>query len=148
MYDRILLPVAPDGDTMRAVPHVATLAERYGATVHVLSVVDSMEEVLNDPRIGTLADRLETAAYDRVHDVAEALEATDADIEVVTHVERGTPHETIRSVVESIDADLVVMPTHTRQGLERVLLGSITERVIRESPVPVISVPMDDDNDD
>ncbi|MFA9516469.1 universal stress protein [Halopenitus sp. H-Gu1] len=145
MYETVLLPVAPEGGTMRAIPHVATLADRYDATVHVISVVDSVEEMINDPRVEMLADRLQTTAHDRVHEVSEALLDINADLEIVTHVERGTAHGAILSMIDEVDADVVVMPTHTRQGLERVLLGSITERVIRESPVPVVSIPMEED---
>jgi nucleotide-binding universal stress UspA family protein len=141
MYDDILLPVAPDGDTSRAVPHVASLAEHYDARVHVLAVVDTLEEALGDPQLETLTERLETAAHDRVHE-AEA-ELTDRGIAVDTHVHRGTPHEAIQTSIEDLDIDLVVMPTHSREGLERLLLGSITERTIRQSPVPVVSVPME-----
>ncbi|WP_280535911.1 universal stress protein [Halopenitus sp. POP-27] len=141
MYDEILLPVAPDGDTSRAVPHVVALAERYDARIHVLAIVDTLEEAIGDPQLETLTERLETAAHDRVHEVRSELDERGIDADA--HVHRGTPHEAIRTAVEDLDVDLVVMPTHSREGLERVLLGSVTERIIRQSPVPVLSVPME-----
>jgi nucleotide-binding universal stress UspA family protein len=59
---------------------------------------------------------------------------------VETAVVVGTVHRSIRSYVEENDIDLVVMGTHGRQGIERFLLGSVTERTVRTSPVPVLTV--------
>ncbi|MFC6771662.1 universal stress protein, partial [Halorubrum pallidum] len=46
MYDVILLPVAPGGEANDAVPHAASLAERYDATVHVVSAIDTVAQTL------------------------------------------------------------------------------------------------------
>jgi len=59
---------------------------------------------------------------------------------VTTAVERGIPHETVLEYAVANDVDLVVMGTHCRTGLDRVLLGSVAERVVRRSPVPVLVV--------
>lgn len=140
MYDKILLPVAPDSDATRAIPHVASLATQYDATVYVLAAADTMEETLRGARVGSLAKRVETAAQDRVEEVEDRLE--EYGIEVVSRVDRGAPHSVILDTIETEGIDLVIMPTHTRTGIQRLLLGSVTEKVVRSSPVPVITVPM------
>lgn len=141
MYDTILLPIAPESETMRGVERAADLAEHYDATIHVLAVADTMAETMRGPHAETLADRIETKAMDRVEAVGDELEERGYD--VVKRTESGRPAETIVATIEAADADVVVMPTHTRKGLQRVLLGSVTEEVVRQSPVPVLTVPIE-----
>uniref|UniRef100_UPI00387E9FE4 universal stress protein n=1 Tax=Haloarcula regularis TaxID=3033392 RepID=UPI00387E9FE4 len=50
------------------------------------------------------------------------------------------PYQAIQAYVEDNDVDLVVMGTHGRTGLERYLLGSVTEKLVRTAPVPVLTV--------
>ena len=146
MYDDILLPVAPGGEANDAVPHAASLAERYGATVHVVSAVDTLAQTLRGPQAGAFAERIESAARERVETVTAELE--DAGVDVVGDVRQGEPIDVIRAAIEDTGADIVVMPSHTRSGLRRVLLGSVTEKIVRVSPVPVVTVPMAGDGDD
>ena len=142
MYDDILLPVAPGGEANDAVPHAASLAERYGATVHVVSAVDTLAQTLAGPQAGAFAERVESAAQERIEAVSAELEA--AGVDVVGDLRRGEPVDVIENAIADTGADVVVMPSHTRSGLQRVLLGSVTEKVVRVSPVPVVTVPMAD----
>jgi nucleotide-binding universal stress UspA family protein len=57
-------------------------------------------------------------------------------------VAQGTPHQAILDYIGEHDIDLVVMGTHGRTGLDRYLLGSITEKVVRLSDAPVLTVRM------
>ena len=143
MYDAILLPVAPGAEANDAVPHAASLAERYDATVHVVSAVDTLAETLRGPQAGAFAERIEAAARDRVETVTAELEA--AGVEVAGDVRQGEPATVVEDAIGDLGVDIVVMPSHTRSGLRRVLLGSVTEKVVRLSPVPVVTVPMGDD---
>lgn len=59
---------------------------------------------------------------------------------VETAVEYGHPATEIRSYVESTGVDLVVVGTHGRSGIERYLLGSVAEKLVRTAPVPVMTV--------
>ena len=142
MYDDILLPVAPGGEADDAIPHAASLAERYGATVHVVSAVDTAVDTLAGPRTGAFSERVEEAAEARVEAVTAELEA--AGVEAVGSVVRGEPLDVIENAIDD-GADIVVMPSHTRRGIRRLLLGSVTEKVVRVASVPVVTVPMADD---
>lgn len=142
MYDDILLPVAPGSAANDAVPHATSLAERYDATIHVVSAVDTMEHTLEGARVPSFADRVEDGAQQRVEAVTEAVESAGAD--VTGSVIHGEPLAVIEDAVADVGADLVVMSTHTRTGIRRILLGSVTEKVVRVSPVPVVTVPMHD----
>ncbi|RLM68812.1 universal stress protein [Halorubrum sp. Atlit-26R] len=141
MYDDILLPVAPGGEANDAIPHAASLAERYDATVHVLSAADTAVDTLAGPRTGVFSDRLAEAAEERVETVTAELEANG--VEAVGSVVRGDPLEVIENAIDD-GADIVVMPSHTRRGIRRLLLGSVTEKVVRVASVPVVTVPMAD----
>ncbi|VTT86006.1 Universal stress protein [Halorubrum sp. DM2] len=139
MYDEILLPVAPVGEANDAITHAVGLAERYDATVHVVSAADTAVDTLAGPRTGAFSERLVDAAEERVEAVTDELEA--AGVETVGSVARGDPLEVIENAIED-GADIVVMPSHTRRGIRRLLLGSVTEKVIRVASVPVVTVPM------
>ncbi|WP_123621773.1 universal stress protein [Halorubrum sp. CSM-61] len=142
MYDDILLPVAPGGKANDAIPHAKSLAERYDATVHVVSAIDTVAQTLRGPQAGAFAERVEDAAEERVETVTAELES--AGVDVVGNVIRGEPLEVIENAIGDVGADMVVMPSHARSGIRRVLLGSVTEKVVRVSPVPVVTVPMAD----
>ncbi|MFC7187650.1 universal stress protein [Halorubrum yunnanense] len=142
MYDEILLPVAPGSEANDAVPHAASLAERYDATVHVVSASDTLARTLRGPQAGAFAERVESAAQERVETVSAELEA--AGVDVVGDVRQGQPVTVIENAIADTGADMVVMPSHTRSGIRRVLLGSVTEKVVRVSAVPVVTVPMAD----
>ncbi len=57
-----------------------------------------------------------------------------------TRVEIGDPRDRIEGVAEQIRADLIVMGTHGRRGVRRVLLGSVAESVVRTAPCPVLTL--------
>jgi len=135
----ILLPTDGSEHAMVALPPAVELAKAYGATLLLVSVVEPTavnftggEEVI----VGYLEDAAE-AALDDLRSRARIAGVAD----VRTAVEVGPPVRTLRTYVESPDVDLVVMGTHGRSGVARYLLGSVTERLIRTSPVPVVTVP-------
>ena len=77
--------------------------------------------------------------------IIQADAAADHGVSVSTAVEVGEPWRTIVDYAERYDQDLVVMPTHGREGLSRYLGGSVSEKVVRLSSVPVLSVRMQPD---
>lgn len=140
MYDRILLPTDGSEGVDRAIDHAIDAADRYNATLHVLYVVDSA--VINaysgdefvDGSEGaseTLEERGQTALS------AVATHAESAGVETVTTIVYGTPHEEILRYIDSHEIDLTVMGSKTRSGAYRQMLGSVTERVSRQSTGPV-----------
>jgi len=65
---------------------------------------------------------------------------TQAGLTVVTEIVEGNPHEEILNYVTEHGIDMIIMGTHGRTGLDRVVMGSVAERVVRRSPVPVLTV--------
>lgn len=135
MYRRILLPTDGSEGSQRATEHAVALADEVDATVHAVYVLNATE-----------FDELDKSAVDERERAGEsALDAVErasdrAGVDVETELRRGVPHEEILTAAEEAEADAVVMGTHGRTGIDRLLVGSVTERVIRESPIPVTTV--------
>ncbi|MFB6219011.1 MAG: universal stress protein [Halobacteriaceae archaeon] len=139
MYGTILVPTDGSEGAARATEHAVELAATYGATVHALNVVEPAYST--DFNAGELRASLEAAGEEAVEAVADR--AAEAGVEAVTAVVEGDPHREILSYAEAVDADLVVMGTHGRTGLDRYLLGSVAERVVRTADAPVLTVHLD-----
>jgi nucleotide-binding universal stress UspA family protein len=137
---RVLVPTDGSDAAEAAVNHAVAVAEACGAAVRVLSVVDTRalaaqsELAPSDVMLESLEERSEHA----VNEVAERCEA--AGLSVETAIARGAPSRAVCEDAAENNADLVVMGTRGRSGLDRVLLGSVTERTVRHAPVPVMAV--------
>jgi len=142
MLERILFPTDGSDGAAFAFDHVLDLAVRHDATVHILTVADTTENGML--QIG--GDDVTALEQDRDQIVREAAEqAHQRGVETVTKVRQGEPYREIIDDAERHGLDLIVMPTHGRRGLERFLLGSTSERVVRRADVPVLTIRPDDD---
>ena len=145
LYDRILVPTDGSAEGERAVAHALDLAAVHGAAVHAIHVVDSaryagMPMEASWEGVGELL----RGDADEAVDAVEGL-AAGTDVDVETAVVEGSPSREIVRYAEGNDFDLVVMGTHGRGGIDRLLLGSVAEKVVRGSAVPVLTVRIDGD---
>ncbi|MES3517017.1 MAG: universal stress protein [Natronomonas sp.] len=140
MYDRILLPTDGSEAGNKAVSEAIELATAHGATIHALFVVNESPYApeLIDADVGS---RLRTVGEEVLGEIRDR--AAEAEIEIETEIREGTPAREIIDCAEDIGADVIVMGTHGRSGLDRYILGSVTERVVRGSSVPVLTVRKD-----
>lgn len=142
MYKQILFPTDGSEGSKAALDHALDVAAAHGATVHLLNVADTTRT--STTRIqGRIVDTLEQEGEEIVEEAADRTERRDID--AITEVVQGEPYGTILEYADARDIDLIVMPTHGRQGLDRYLLGSTTERVVRRSDVPVLTIPLNAD---
>ncbi|MCU4752820.1 universal stress protein [Halobacteria archaeon AArc-curdl1] len=138
MYDSVLLPTDGSQASERALEYAIDLAQQYDAALHVMYVIDKAV-FAGDVETGTIVTQFEQVGQSVLEEVET--EATRAGIETtITHLGRGSPHEAILEYTEEEDIDVVVMGTRGRTGLDRYLLGSVTEKVVRLSDVPVLTV--------
>jgi nucleotide-binding universal stress UspA family protein len=140
-YEKVLIPTDGSGAAAGAIDHGLAIAEATGARVHAVSVVDhgALAAAGSEAELpSTVADHLEARA-ERAVDAIET-RARDRGLDVVTAVERGYPAAALLEYVDDCGIDLVAMGTTGRTGVNRFLLGSTTERVIRHAPVPVLAV--------
>lgn len=135
MYDRILHPTDGSDAGNRAVRHAIELADTYDATLHVLSVINVDEFAALD---GVDLESVRQSRSDAVTAIADRI--AEADIDAVTEIRNGVPADEILAYADETDVDMIVMGTQGRSGVDRMLLGSITEAVVRRSTVPVVTV--------
>lgn len=133
----MLVPVDFSECTPGQIDTAASYARRLGLGVTLLHVVD--------PPAGTgdvaLEDCVGGACLDAESEVLlEGFVRSVEGVEVETISRRGAPAETILAVAEELRPELVVLGTHGRRGVRRLLLGSVAEQVIRRAVVPVITL--------
>jgi nucleotide-binding universal stress UspA family protein len=144
MYLRILVAIDGTGTAERGLDEAIALAQRLGSTLRILHVADARmlgaaacvyappEQLVDDWRIA--GERLVPAAVERAR--ARGVEAQGTvRCDPSRHV-----HELILEEARAANAELIVMGTHGRGGLPRLLQGSDAESVLRESPIPVLLV--------
>ncbi len=137
MYDDILIPTDASPGAEEAIAEALELAALTDATVHALYVVDTTNyPTVPDGKWATIEEALEGEGERAVADIADR--AADAGLTAETAVETGTPHTEILDYADANDVDLVVMGTHGQTGIDKVLLGSVTENVLRESDQSVL----------
>lgn len=137
-FDRLLVPTDGSACADAGGDHAARLAAATGGELHVVHVVDP-DAVWDDVAGEMRVDDLDAAKERAVEGVLSSAERFDVST-VETAVLSGTPYQAIVNYAIDNDIDCIVMGTHGRTGLSRYLLGSVTERVIRTAPVPVVTV--------
>jgi len=143
MYDNVLVATDGSSGTAETLAHAVSIARDNDATLHGLYVVDrrlvlaAEKETQEDVR-----QSLEEEGEVALDDITVG--GQDSGLDVQTRMVEGIPHKSITDYTEEADIDLVVMGTHGRTGRDRVAnLGSVTERVVESSPVPVLVVHID-----
>ncbi|WP_207588456.1 universal stress protein [Halomontanus rarus] len=134
MYDAVLVPTDGSPGAEAAVDHGIHMAAQNGATVHAVHVVD----VTDFGDIAEGDEDLVAQGYEVVEPVVA--KAEEAGLEVVETVLEGTPHERLLEYAGRKEIDAIAIGTHGKSGLSRVLLGSTAEEIVREAPVPVLTV--------
>ena len=139
MFETILVPTDGSDGAERAVDLAFDVATSHDSALHTVSVVDAGRLPVDTDGDAWLVERaLERDAERAIADVRERADA--AGVPVESAMLYGRPAEAIREYVDDTDVDLVVLGTHGRRGLDHALLGSVTERVVRTAPVPVLTV--------
>lgn len=142
-YDKILLTTDGSEASKAALNEAVELAENCEAEIHVLYVVDtgveSQYESVNDLMSNTESSRkLEQVGEKALKSITVKLE--EEAIQFEKSIVKGKPFQKINSFAEENNMDVIVMSTHGRSGLDRMLLGSVTEKVVRTSNIPVLTV--------
>ena len=136
MFDTVVIATDGSESGRRAVDTAIDLADKFGAEIHALYVVDqSRVEGLPEDLHGEVERALETQADESLDAVRER---TGRDI--VTAVREGRPAAEITAYAREVDADVVATGTRGRDGEHSFLLGSVAEHVVRTCPVPVLTV--------
>jgi nucleotide-binding universal stress UspA family protein len=142
MYDTILLPFDGSDGATEVLHHASELAHWADATIQLLYVADTTRDSVTVVE-GHTVDALVRKGEDIVAEATEVLDTLGVSYE--TDIVQGNPAPTIVEYADQYEQDLIVMPTHGREGLSRYLIGSVSEKVVRLSTVPVLTVRMQPD---
>jgi nucleotide-binding universal stress UspA family protein len=135
-WDTILVATDGSGSSVGAARTAVDFASSYGAKLHAVSVVDVPDEF--HAEAPAVVDRLIEKARGYLAGVRALADA--AGVGCATAVREGASAEAIVRLAAEITASLVVMGSHGRTGLVRLLMGSVTEKVIGHAPCPVLVV--------
>jgi len=141
-FKKILFPLDLSESAAKIVPFVKSLASRYDARVHLLFVARVFDYFTSmyvpHPSVSQFEKEVIEGAEKRLYEFADENFAAVAGTR--TQVVAGDPSEEILGYIAAHGIDLVVMGTHGRKGLDKVIFGSVAERVVKSSPVPVMVV--------
>lgn len=142
-FTRILCPIDFSDASIRALTYATALAGWYEARLDVLHVVAGFEDTQLAERSGHTGERFTPVSRDDVlSEIGRAIDAAGAaGVVSATITQEGRAHQVIADCARARSVDLMVMGTHGRSGFNRLLLGSVTEKVLRTAPCPVLTVP-------
>ena len=144
IYDRILVPTDGSDEMARVVEHAIDLAIAHDAAIDAVYVINSASYA-GLPMESSWEGIDEMLREDAEEAVAAVRDAGDArGVPVTATILEGSPSRKIVEFAEREECDLVVMGTHGRGGIDRLLLGSVAEKVVRASNVPVLTVRIGD----
>lgn len=144
MYKKILVPLDGSPQAECVIPHLETIAKTGVKDIELISVVEPIEIptrgriAINEDDLKQIALELRSDAHKYLDLVAKRL--TRSGIKVHPIILTGKPAESLINYIESNNIDLVIMATHGRSGITRLVWGSIAEKVVRSVDVPVLLV--------
>lgn len=149
MYKHILISTDGSEVAQKGLDHGLALAKEIGAQVSIITVTESFPVYASaGAGIGAGWVPIEMADYDKVQDefanrvftvAQQAADQRGVAVETV-HIRNAQPAESIIETAKARGCDLIVMASHGRRGLGRLLLGSQTSEVVTRSPLPVLVV--------
>ena len=141
--DNVLIPTDFSACADHALNHALEVADRFGAHLHILHVVNELDPdwygITNaQERAVKLREQIKAEARKRLENLVPDKEH---DLETTVSLQLSFDvADTINEYVDQRSIDLVVMGTHGRQGLDRLMLGNVADKIIRHAPCPVMTV--------
>ena len=153
MYSNILVPLDGSDLAEKALPYAVNLAKLNGAKVHLVHVftshpegvvpVSGLSQDLSVARTNEWSRQIQEANISRVQEYLDhtAGNLHNDGLETKTALLEGSPHEELVNYAKQNDVDLVTICSHGRGGLKRMLIGSVTDKIIRSGEIPVLVIP-------
>jgi len=141
-FGKILFPVDLSESSAKIVPYVQTVAEKFGSKIHLLfaaRVFDYFTSIyVPHPSINQFEKEIIEGAEKRLYEFVD--EHFNEFPGTKTAVVAGDAAEEIIEYIGDRHIDLIIMGTHGRKGMDKIIFGSVAERVVKTSPVPVMLV--------
>jgi nucleotide-binding universal stress UspA family protein len=138
---KILFPVDLSEVSPKIAPYVKEIASKFGAEVHLVFVARVLQYFTSiyvpHPSVTNFETEIIKGAERKLDEfVKENFQGVSPKVQVIL----GDAAEEILNYVRSEGIDLIIMGTHGRKGLEKIVFGSVAERVVQKSPVPVLTI--------
>lgn len=150
MYKKILLPTDGSKNSEKAISHALTIAEYEDAEIIILNVVDSVyltglpEEDLitkSEMILEEESKKVTSRVEEIIHELEEEKGSDAKEIKLSTRTVEGNAADVILKLSEKEDIDLIVIASSGKHMLDRFLLGSVTEKTVRHTKVPILVIP-------
>lgn len=136
----IVVPVDFSDASQLALRTALNVARRMHSTLHVLHVYQDAFSILSVRTLDLTPEAVERIMLKEIHERFDALiDGLGADVPIVTVARKGDTAESILEYSNEIAADLIVIATNARTGLEHIFIGSITQRIVRTASCPVLT---------
>lgn len=138
-FQRIVIPIDFSDHSTDLLLYAKELAAKYGSALHLLHVVEQpiypTFYTFDTTPITDILGKIKTTAEEKLKEMSE-----QAGITAQVHVLEGKPTRVITEFATEIEANLIVVATHGLTGLDHMLLGSVTEKVVRRANCPVLTI--------
>jgi len=142
----ILVPTDFSNYSDNALKYAIDIARQYRAKIYLLHVIDEYiqqcvdDYCLSDATLKEIEQASITNSTDRLQQEQNRVAGGATDVAISAYVKRGVPYEEILREQEEKDIDLIVLSSHGRTGIRRMLIGSVAEKVTRAAKCPVLLV--------
>jgi nucleotide-binding universal stress UspA family protein len=136
----IVIPTDLSDRSRSAVEYASNLAATLGAALHIVHVDDLMDFAAMSAAEGAYIPKLPETNQRALKARLAQIKPTAANVKYSHHFVEGVPSTEIVALADKLPADLIVMSSHGRTGLSRVLMGSVAENVLRQAKCPVLIV--------
>src|SRR5271165_988085 len=129
------------GASEAALPYAAAISLRYGSHLHMVHVMSALSYITPSKPVGVLT--VESMRQAALEDARERMKNLTSQIETVPHhtyIREGEVWDTLADIIKTHDIDLLVLGTHGRVGVEKFVLGSKAEEILRSATCPVLTV--------
>ena len=141
-FKRILFPLDLSESSEKILPYVQTVAQKFNSKIHLFFAARVFEYFTSiyvpHPSINQFEKEIMEGAQKRLYEFVD--EHFSEFPGTKTAVVAGDAAEKIIQYIEDKKIDLVIMGTHGRKGMDKIIFGSVAERVVKTSPVPVMVV--------
>ncbi len=138
----ILLPTDFSKISLTAAEYAMELAKEYKAKLHLLNVLEKTPPILAIRSLDISREKIihsiNADAEAQLDECAKKIKKLGADVEIVQIIRKGVDYEEIIKYSKEKKIDVIVIATHGRTGILHTLLGSVAEKVIRYSKIPVL----------
>lgn len=139
---KILFPIDLSEVSSKLAPDVVSLGRKFDAEIHLLFVAGSFEKFktfyIPHPSLKSFGEEVLKGGRKKLQEFVEEFLVDYPRLKTV--VVQGDPAEEILKYIAAEKVDLVILGTHGRKGLDRILFGSVATQVVQNSPAPVLTI--------